>query len=157
MAPTGHLPMIDPTIAETDIIPSQALAPHVRRNCECRTLYSPVHDIQRIHQSGGYAILGISTGETDKLSLYAKEYDGKTPYILFTADAQQIICSPVWNTITTCQLMQLAMRLGKIYVQEIRAELCFWLAGLCVPIDCSGSTISVSDIRNNAYRMLQLD
>lgn len=143
--------MSQPLVHVQDDQLSNASAPHIRPGCECRTVQPPVYAIRRVLGSGDYPILGISTGDTDKLSLYVKRYDGTTPYVVFIPVEQQAVCSSTYNTITTCQLMRIAMLLGEIYVQEIRAELCFWLAGLC-----SAPSIESEKVYSNAYRVLQI-
>ena len=135
---------------------SNASAPHTRQGCDCRTIQPSQHAISKIVESGGVPILGISTGDTDKLDLYEKTYDGKTAYVAFVPTDQRAVCSPDYNTITTCQLMAIAMTLGKIYVHEIRAELCFWLAGLCVPAGQSRPEPNMAEIQRNAYRVLHI-
>ena len=143
--------MSQPFVHAQDDQASNASAPHTRPGCECRTVQPPVHTIRRVLESGDYPILGISTGDTDKLNLYVKRYDGTTPYVVFVPDEQQAVCSANYSTITTCQLMRIAMLLGKIYVQEIRSELCFWLAGLC-----SAPSIESEKVYSNAYRVLDI-
>ncbi|KAF2215951.1 hypothetical protein CERZMDRAFT_94337 [Cercospora zeae-maydis SCOH1-5] len=149
--------MSDPSASERSDSPSSnTSAPHTRHGCDCRILQPSRHAISQIVEAGGVPILGISTGDTDKLHLYEKTYDGKTAYVAFVPTDQHTVCSPDYNTITTCQLMALAMTLGKIYVHEIRAELCFWLAGLCVPAGQSTSGANVAEIQRNAYRVLRI-
>lgn len=134
-----------------------ASAQHVRRHCECRIIEAPVDAVAQIARDGDIPLLSIQTGDTDKLDLVAKPHDGKVQYVVVTSTNFDILSFSTYNTITTCQLMRLAYPLGKIQVEEVRSELCFWLPKLCTPRSEHISTRRMSEIYSNAYAVIVAD
>ncbi|KAF7192856.1 hypothetical protein HII31_05839 [Pseudocercospora fuligena] len=132
-------------------------AQHVRQNCECRLIEAPVERIAQITRDGDIPLLSIQTGDTDKLNLVAKPHDGRRQYVVVTSTNSEIINFSTYNTITTCQLMKLAYPLGKIQVEEVRSELCFWLPKLCSPPNARNTARSLNEVYRNAYAVIVAD
>ncbi|EME82902.1 uncharacterized protein MYCFIDRAFT_174416 [Pseudocercospora fijiensis CIRAD86] len=142
--------------AREPIRPSTS-AQHLRRHCECRIIEAPVERIAQITRDGDIPLLSIQTGDTDKLNLVAKPHDGRRQYVVVTSTNSEVINFSTYNTITTCQLMQLAYPLGKIQVEEVRAELCFWLPKLCSPPSARNAARSLTEVYRNAYAVIVAD
>ncbi|KAM3425067.1 hypothetical protein BST61_g7034 [Cercospora zeina] len=103
----------------SDFLFPNTSAPHTRPGCDCRTLRPSRHSIRKIVEAGGVPILGISTGDTDKLDLYEKTYDGKTAYVAFVPADQHAVCSPDYGGDTAQCIPGAAYRMT---VERIRKD-----------------------------------
>ncbi|CAK3758147.1 Hypothetical predicted protein [Lecanosticta acicola] len=129
------------------------VAKHIHSGCECRIIEAPITSIEKIRKDGGIPILSIDTNDTDKLEISAKRWNGVRKYVVLTHAVPDGFGFPEHRTITTCQLIRIADRMGKLQVEEVRAELCFWEDTLCSPDETS----IVEGVYENAYAVLCFD
>ncbi|KAK4504127.1 hypothetical protein PRZ48_005042 [Zasmidium cellare] len=136
---------------------SELQAHHIRRDCECRIVEGPVDEITSIVDSGGIPIFNLAPNGTDKLGLVAKSFDGSTKYVVIWHRPDDKFASAEYSTITTCQLIRLADRLGAIHLREGGAEMCFWMQALCLPTDSQNEATVPPEVYSNSYAVLIMD
>ena len=130
------------------------VAKHIHPRCECRVIPAPGNAIERIRKNGGVPILNIETTDTDKLGISAKQWDERTKFVVLHHALPEGFGSSSSRTIATCQLIRIADRMGKLQVDEVRAELCFWMDTLCTP---EQDEPELSAAYQNAYAVLCFD
>lgn len=130
------------------------VAKHIHPGCECRVISAPTNAIERIRKNGGIPILNIEPTDTDKLGISAKRWDERTKFVVLHHALPEGFGSSKSRTITTCQLIRVADRMGKLQVEEVRAELCFWMDILCNP---EQHEQELSTAYQNAYAVLCFD
>lgn len=130
------------------------VAKHIHTGCECRVISAPATKIERIRENGGIPILNIETTDTDKLGISAKQCNKSTKFVVLHHALPEGFGSSRSRTITTCQLIRIADRMGKLQVEEVRAELCFWMNTLCGP---EQNEPELSAAYQNAYAVLCFD
>lgn len=134
-----------------------ALPPrHIRHDCECRIVEAPAENIEQIVHNGGVPILNLEPNGTDKLGLVAKPFDGTASYVIIWHRPDDEFASARYNTITTCQLIRLADRLGALHLREGGKEMCFWMQALCSSgVEDAG--LDLKEIISKAYALLIMD
>ncbi|KAF2170029.1 hypothetical protein M409DRAFT_19642 [Zasmidium cellare ATCC 36951] len=130
---------------------------HIRHDCECRIVEAPLDAITTIVDSGGVPILNLEPNGTDKLGLVAKAVDGTTKYVAVWNRPDDEFASSKYNTITTCQLIRLADRLGALHMREGGVEICFWMPALCLPSDLENEVTVPPEVYSNVYAVLIMD
>lgn len=135
---------------------------HIRHDCECRIVEAPVREISEIVKNGGVPILNLEPTGTDKLGLVAKPFDGATMYVVIWHRPNDKFASARYQTITTCQLIRLADRLGALHLREGGVQICFWMQSLCIPYDSRGlegeeGAKRQKDVYSKAYGLLIMD
>lgn len=130
-------------------------ARHIHPGYECRIVDFPDDDVAEIIANGQQPILGIEPTDTDKIGVITKPWDRKTKYVVVWHRLNDEVYQSDPRTITSCRRIRLAIRLGKLQVEEVKAELCFWLQSVCEPDGNNPSR--VEEIYRNAYAVLIMD
>ena len=130
-------------------------ARHIHPGCECRIVEFPDREVEEIIGNVQQPILGIEPTDTDKIGVIAKPWDGETKYVVVWNRLDDEVYQSRPRTITSCRLIRLAILLGKLQVEEVKAELCFWLQAVCEP-ECSGHS-RMARVYEDAYAVMVVD